>query len=148
MSTILWPKPYPYFMMDKIFVPLFDQLQKLQVEFQEMKLEVHPNKLLVKTYLHMIFGNTVSENKRFVFDIHCKFKSASFRPINNHLEEISPWSNNSWSRTHSCSNDLVQNYIIFIYAHVNLGSTVQTCCDDYSNVIHISSSVIFPLTVH
>ena len=36
------------------------------------------------------FGDNVSENKRFVFDINCELKSASFRPINEQWSEISP----------------------------------------------------------
>ena len=102
--------------------------------FSELKKNLILISLSVQTYFTNFFGNTVSENKHFAFDIHCEWKPASFRPIYKQWASSSTRFKDELIIKHCYSNYSIIKIFSLIYVHVSWVFSLQTCSDDFFNI--------------
>ena len=147
-TIILWQNPSSYLMTEKVFFSCASRCANDRWSCSKWNYNWILITFFVKTYLDMIFGDTVSENKRFALDIHIESKYSSLIPINEHWAASSPWFKNACIKTHFCSNEFVKtNFIQLMYL-----SLVSQICQPAVMIIQgffpIFSCIIFPLIVN
>ena len=114
-----------------------------------MKIEVHPNNIFSKRTWPYFLMILFQKNIQFVLDIQCKLKNESFIPMNEQWAESSLCFNNSRSRIQCCSNEFVQNNILFnfytCWFSIWFADLLWWFFEDYFTYFTDQSSQIFPI---